>query len=114
VSPRDWRARASDILAAIDKIRAYTAGMDVATFSADERTHSAAPYQLIIIGEAAAALPEEIRKRSDIPWPGVIGLRNVAAHEYFGVDLETVWLTIQNRLGPLEVSVRALLSMELP
>lgn len=47
---------------------------------------------LEIIGEAAKNIPEDLRKQySIIPWKRVAGFRDIAIHDYFGVDLETVW-----------------------
>lgn len=40
-------------------------------------------------------------------------MRHVVVHQYFGVDLETVWRTVNNDLPPLEQAVRAILA-ELP
>ncbi len=34
---------------------------------------------LFLIGEAASALPREIRQAIDQPWPAIIGLRNLLA-----------------------------------
>jgi uncharacterized protein with HEPN domain len=38
-----------------------------------------------------------------------MGLRNILAHEYFGVSIPIVWDIIQNKLDSLEMSCRALL-----
>jgi uncharacterized protein with HEPN domain len=37
------------------------------------------------------------------------GMRNVAIHEYFFVDLEIVWATVKNDLPELKQQVDALL-----
>ncbi len=45
-----------------------------------------------IIGEASKNIPEEIQiKYSEIPWKKMVGLRNLIAHEYFGIDYEMLW-----------------------
>lgn len=36
-------------------------------------------------------------------------MRNLLAHEYFGVDLETLWKTVADDLPDLQVQVEALL-----
>jgi len=39
---------------------------------------------------------------SEISWTKMKGIRNVLIHEYFGVDIEVVWETIQTDLGMLK------------
>jgi len=54
---------------------------------------------LEVIGEAAKNIPVDIREKySDIPWRGMIGLRNIAIHGYFGVDLGIIWEIISRNL----------------
>ena len=38
-------------------------------------------------------------------------MRNKLIHEYFGVDLEIVWETINQDLSPLEAAVRDILGV---
>ena len=57
---REWTIRVDDMIAAIDKVRGYTAGMDKAAFAADERTIDAVVRNLIVIGEAAGHVPEDV------------------------------------------------------
>jgi uncharacterized protein with HEPN domain len=37
----------------------------------------------------------------EIPWAKMTGMRNRLIHEYFRVDLRTVWETVQEDLPPL-------------
>jgi len=47
---------------------------------------------LEIIGEAIKKITKELRSEyPDIPWHEMAGLRDVLIHDYFGVDLRTVW-----------------------
>jgi uncharacterized protein with HEPN domain len=65
---------------------------------------------LQIIGEAARALPEEIRaKMPDIPWSKVIGMRHILVHDYFGIDTEVVWDAVQRDLPSLREKITSLL-----
>lgn len=47
---------------------------------------------LQIIGEAARALPEDVRALApEIPWSNIIGMRNILVHGYFDIDTDIVW-----------------------
>lgn len=109
--PRDPLLYIEDILEAIARIKDYTSGYDYSRFAEDRRTQDAVVRNLEILGEAAGRLPEELRANaSEIEWRKIIGLRNILAHEYFGVTLPIIWDIVQNKIGPLEVSCRKLLS----
>jgi uncharacterized protein with HEPN domain len=77
--------------------------MSFEDFAADRKTTNAVIRSLEIIGEAAKKIPSEIRRQYPlIPWNEIAGMRDKLIHEYFGVDLEIVWETIQNDLNELE------------
>ena len=79
-------------------------------FEADELIQSWFVRHLQIIGEAARALPEEIRaKMADIPWSKVIGMRHILVHDYFGIDTEVVWDAVQRDLPSLREKITSLL-----
>lgn len=104
---RDWPLRVKDILGAVDRIARYTAGMTFEQFARDEKTVEAVCFALVIIGEAAAKVDDEDQARApEVPWRKMKGMRNIAVHEYFGLDVETVWLTATRAVpalkGPLE------------
>jgi uncharacterized protein with HEPN domain len=90
------------MLEAIARIERYTAGLDGASFIADEKSSDAVVRNLEIIGEAAAHLPSEFTKSVDnIDWEKVVGLRNRIVHGYFAVDLELVWTIVKADISPL-------------
>lgn len=108
--PRDYRLFLDDILAAISKIQEYTADLDYSAFIKDSKTQDAVVRNLEIIGEAAGRLPETVRLEApEIEWRKIVGLRNILAHEYFGVSVPVVWDIVQNKIDPLKSSCRALL-----
>lgn len=109
-SSREWSYRLKDILHAIDKIELYTQHMTVAEFKKNELVVDAVVRNFEIIGEAANNVPLTIqREHPHIPWRQMIALRNFLAHEYFGVDLTTVWETAHIHLPALK---QQLLSIE--
>ncbi|WP_242393292.1 HepT-like ribonuclease domain-containing protein [Anaeromyxobacter oryzisoli] len=100
-----------DILAAVERIGRYTTGLDRAAFERDERTVEAVCFALVVIGEAAAHVPDEVQATAQqIPWRKMKAMRNIAAHEYFGLDLGTVWQTATADVPALKPLLEALLA----
>jgi uncharacterized protein with HEPN domain len=88
----------------------FTSGMSFAEFQVDLRTVRAVLYSLAIIGEAAGSLlPEVEALYPEISWLDVRGMRNIIIHEYFQVDLEIVWETVQTDLPQLLRQLKSLL-----
>lgn len=108
---REWSLRVEDILEAIAKIKRYTAGMTFESFKADAKTADAVIRNLEVIGEAARNIPDEVCQRfPEIPWDKMRGIRNILAHEYFGVSLPIIWQTIKADLPPLVPLLRDILA----
>ena len=83
---RDYTLYLKDILAAIESIEDFIAGMDLDTFQIDDKTTSAVMRKLEIIGEAVKQIPDEIRQNhSQVPWKEMAGMRDKLIHFYFGV-----------------------------
>lgn len=100
-----------DISNAILDIRSFVRDMSAEGFMADKKTVNAVIRSLEVIGEATAKIPKDIRKRyPDVPWDEIIAMRNRLIHEYFGVDLDIVWQTIQDDLAPLEMAITTVLN----
>lgn len=91
---RDWRLRVGDAIAAAERIARFTHGVTFDQFRANEQLIAAVSYELMIIGEATNAVPVELQTHAPgLDWAGMRGMRNIVAHEYFGVDLKVVWDT---------------------
>ncbi len=55
-----------------------------------------------IVGEAASQTSEPTRNALwTVPWTDIIGMRRVLVHEYFNVDLDILWTTVQQDLPEL-------------
>jgi uncharacterized protein with HEPN domain len=90
------------ILIAARKALKFLEGMTWEEFEQSELHQNAVVHLLEITGEAARLVSQETRDaHPDIPWEQMIGMRNRLIHEYFRVDLATVWDTVRNDLPRL-------------
>jgi uncharacterized protein with HEPN domain len=107
---RDYDVYLDDILGAIEKIAAFTAGLSLDQFAEDAKTLDAVVRNLEIIGEAAKNIPEQTRSKSaQIEWRKLAGLRDILIHRYFAIDVHIIWDVVQNRLPLLRKQVEEIL-----
>ena len=60
-------------------------------------------YHLEIIGEAVRSIGEGFKKANpQIPWKLIAGMRNILVHEYFAIDRDEVWATIEKDVPVLK------------
>ena len=66
-----------------------------------------------IIDETAGHIPLEIQEKyPELAWLEMRGMRNIIAHEYFGIGLKIIWRTVQRDLTPLADGLREMLKKE--
>ncbi|MEX2395239.1 MAG: HepT-like ribonuclease domain-containing protein [Actinomycetota bacterium] len=100
MSPRSVCDRLRDVLEAIDR------AIDFASVDRDELRVAAVLYELIVIGEAVGGLPDDVLSSyEDAPKRAIVGMRNLAAHEYHRVDAAFVWGTVDDDLPSLRLAV---------
>ena len=100
------------ILESIIQIEQYAGGKSKGEFLASPQIQDAVMRRLEIIGEASKNLPAELRdKYSAIPWNEITGMRDVLIHEYFGVDTELVWRTVQKDLPIFKKHVEDIIAL---
>lgn len=72
-------------------------------------------HRLILMGEIARAVSEELRGRHpEVPWAGMRAFRNTAIHEYFAVDWSRVQRIAVSEVPILETTIRTILTQEFP
>jgi len=107
---RDPLLYLEDIQEACQKIIRFTANMAIDDFIQDERTYDAVIRNLEIIGEAARNIPPEVQAKSpQVSWREISAMRNVVAHEYFGVKNEIIWDMVQKEVPALLKKIATLL-----
>lgn len=99
-----------DILEAIERIENHTQGFSSDKFAGDMKTIDAVLRNFSVIGEGANNISRETRKEfGKIPWIEIIGMRNKVIHEYFGVDEEVLWKTIEKDLPELKREIKKII-----
>ena len=99
-----------DMLDAAQRIERLTEGLDYAAFVDDERTSLAVERLLENVGEAARHVSLELQSaHPEIPWQGIIGMRNVLAHQYGVVDQRKVWQAAREGIAALVPLLEAML-----
>ena len=77
--------------------------MNVNQFSNNRLVYSATIREFEIIGEATIHLSDKTLLQYDkVSWRDLKDFRNLLIHEYFGVDSQIVWNTIENDLPVLK------------
>ncbi len=95
---------------AVNDIEQYVSGFNFESFILDKKTADAVLRKLEVIGEAANNLSESFRNiHPEVPFRNMVDMRNIVIHEYFGVDLKTVWDTCHEDLPKLKVIVEDIL-----
>jgi uncharacterized protein with HEPN domain len=112
-SPRRDRDYLGDIVEAAERVLSYASGLNFESFLDDRRTQDAILRNLQVIGEAAKKISPSLRAaHPHLPWREMTGLRNRIVHDYFGVDLEVVWVIVEDELPGLLRDIEAILRSE--
>lgn len=112
--PLKDRVRLEHIVEAADNILRYTANKTYADLHADDMMCYAVVYNILAIGEAAYHLTKAfINEHPETQWNSIMKMRNVLAHDYYKLKLQTIWEVVQHDLPPLrEQAVRYLAEVD--
>ena len=104
---RGDEAWVEDIISAVADIRADTAGMDLAAFSAKPMIVRSVLYSIAVIGEAAKNISPAFKAaHPDIPWRAIAGTRDNIVHEYFRTNTRRIWDVVVDDIDALEEALR--------
>ena len=89
----------------LHRISEYTQGGHE-EFLTDHKTQDAVLRNLQTMAESTQRLSASLKSTApDIKWNKIAGFRNVLTHDYLGIILERVWLTITDDLPPFEQQI---------
>ena len=110
MSERETKLLLEDILDSLTKIEIYTLGLSFEDYEADSKTKDAVERNFEIIGEASSRISDDYKLlNSEIEWRILKDFRNFIIHEYFGINNQIIWDTIQFRLPELKVAISKLI-----
>ena len=90
-------------------------GMSQEEYSRDENTRLIVERRLEIMGEIVKRVSNRTTASlSEIPWSGIVGQRNVLAHEYDAIDEDKIWVTVTLSIPELVAVLEAYLANHPP
>jgi uncharacterized protein with HEPN domain len=109
---RSTAARLEDIREAAIDLRDFVEFMETEAFRAlphaPRMGFRALKNALSELGEAVKALPDDVvRRHPEVDWKGFAGLRDIVAHQYFGLDTRRLLPIIRDEVPALLAAVDA-------
>lgn len=109
--PRNDSVYLQHILDALVRIESYLEQVDEAKFNTTPLLQDGVIRQIEIIGEATKQLSASLTNRHPhVPWRDIARMRDKLIHQYFGVDITTVWLTATEDLPTLKEDIAAIIA----
>lgn len=112
---RDDRSSLEQLIEYADEISSARErfGDDIEDYLSDPFYRSGCTQFILQIGECVNRLSDEFKNtHPEIPWSGIIGIRNLIAHRYNKLSDTRIWEIITVEIPELrEYCVKALLSM---
>ena len=100
------RERLEHIAKSADNIARYTKGKSFDDLQSDDMMCYAVVYNILAIGEAAYHLTHAFQKEHpNTQWDLIMRMRNILAHDYYKLKLQTVWEVVVHDLPSLREQV---------
>ncbi len=108
--PHEDETRLRDMVDHANRAIKAVRGRDRDDLDHDEVLTAALERFVEIVGEAANRLSGEIKERiPDVPWRGIIAMRNRLVHGYSAVDHDILWNVVNNDLPNLISELKRIL-----
>jgi uncharacterized protein with HEPN domain len=76
-------------------------------FMQDKKTTYAVIRAIEVIGEASKNISDIVRQKySSMPWKQMARMRDKLIHNYFGIDFEILWETVQTDIPFIEKEIK--------
>ena len=99
-----------DIKNSCSKILKYTKNKAENDFVKDHMLSDAVEKNLLVIGEASTKISIDFKKTNpQIDWKSIVGIRNKIIHEYFDINIDTIWLTVTKDIPVLKKQISQIL-----
>lgn len=109
--PEDWLPHIRHMLEAAERVTSYVGELSEAEFDTNDVVCSATRLKIILIGEAASRLTDDLRSEiPDIPWHRIRRMRNIIVHEDDCEDEEPLWDTATVLVPRLATTLRGVLA----
>lgn len=81
-------------------------------FLEDTKTKDAVLRNLEVIGEAGKNISSNLKKKyPEISWKNMAGMRDKLIHNYFGVNLNIVWIAAKDELQNIINKIKAITNL---
>ena len=99
------------MLECIERIERFVE-RDRNTFIQSDLVQDAVVRNLQVLAESSQRLSEDVKDTQlHVDWRAISGFRNVLVHDYMGLDLEAIWLVIENDLPDLKKALNTILAV---
>ena len=99
------------IVHSIEKIEYATQTMSYGAYSEDWIIQDAITRNIEIIGEAVSNISDATKEKfPEVEWRNIKAMRNLLIHEYFQIDIQEVWETIQHDLPVLKQQIQKIIA----
>ena len=103
------KASLIDIVNAAKRVLQFAEGLDKSALATNDEKQSAILYQIIVMGEATKRLSLEFRtQHSEIPWKDIAGMRDILAHQYDRLNINTLWDVVKKDIPELLIMLEPL------